>query len=59
MSEKLQTLIIEDEELARNLLRSYLKDHPDIEIIGECENGFDGVKVLHVVRPYGAGVESS
>jgi len=51
MSEKLQTLIIEDEELARNLLRSYLKDHPDIELIGECENGFDGVKAINDKKP--------
>ncbi len=51
MSEKLQTLIIEDEELARNLLRSYLKDHPGIEIIGECENGFDGVKAINDKKP--------
>lgn len=51
MSEKLQTLIIEDEELARNLLRSYLKDHPGIEIIGECENGFDGVKAINEKKP--------
>jgi len=51
MSEKLQTLIIEDEELARNLLRSYLKDCPDIELIGECENGFDGVKAINEKKP--------
>jgi two-component system LytT family response regulator len=51
MSEKLQTLIIEDEELARNLLRSYLKDNPDIEVIGECENGFDGVKSINDKKP--------
>jgi two-component system LytT family response regulator len=51
MSEKLQTLIIEDEELARNLLRSYLKDQPNIEIIGECENGFDGVKAINEKKP--------
>lgn len=51
MSEKLQTLIIEDEELARNLLRSYLKDHPDIEVIGECENGFDGIKAINDKKP--------
>ncbi|MDD2304314.1 MAG: response regulator [Prolixibacteraceae bacterium] len=51
MSEKLQTLIIEDEELARNLLRSYLKDHADIEVIGECENGFDGVKAINEKKP--------
>ena len=51
MSEKLQTLIIEDEELARNLLRSYLKDCPEIELIGECENGFDGVKAINDKKP--------
>lgn len=51
MSEKLQTLIIEDEELARNLLQSYLKDNPGIEVIGECENGFDGVKAINDKRP--------
>jgi len=51
MNEKLQTIIIEDEELARNLLRSYLKDHPDIELIGECENGFDGVKAINDKKP--------
>jgi two-component system LytT family response regulator len=51
MNEKLRTLIIEDEELARNLLRSYLKDHPDIEIIGECENGFEGVKAINEQKP--------
>lgn len=51
MTEKLQTLLIEDEELARNLLRSYLKDHPDVEIIGECENGFDGIKSINEKRP--------
>jgi two-component system LytT family response regulator len=51
MSEKLQTLIVEDEELARNLLRSYLAGHPDIEIIGECENGFDGVKAINDKKP--------
>lgn len=51
MSEKLQTLIIDDEELARNLLHSYLKDLQDIEIIGECENGFDGVKAINEKKP--------
>jgi len=51
MSEKLRTIIIEDEELARNLLRSYLKDYSDIEIIGECENGFDGVKAINDKKP--------
>jgi two-component system LytT family response regulator len=51
MNEKLKVLIIEDEELARNLLKSYLKNHPDIEVIGECENGFEGVQKINELKP--------
>lgn len=51
MDIKLRTLIVEDEELARSLLKTYLKDHPNIEVIGECENGFDGVKTINEEKP--------
>jgi two-component system LytT family response regulator len=51
MNEKLKVLIIEDEELARNLLKSYLKNHPDIDVIGECENGFEGVQKINELKP--------
>jgi len=51
MNEKLKVLIIEDEELARDLLKSYLKDHPNIEVIGECENGFEGVRKIAELKP--------
>lgn len=51
MSEKLRTIIIDDEELARSLLQTYLKENPDIEVIGQCENGFDGVKMINERQP--------
>ncbi len=51
MSEKLRTIIVEDEELARNLMKSFLKDNEDIEIIAECENGFEGVKQINELKP--------
>ena len=51
MTDKLNALIIEDEELARNLLKSYLKDHPRINLLGECENGFDGVQKINELCP--------
>ncbi len=50
-SEKIRTLIIEDEELARKLLRSYLEEHEDIVVLGECENGFEGVKAINEQKP--------
>ncbi|MFA9388640.1 MAG: LytR/AlgR family response regulator transcription factor [Prolixibacteraceae bacterium] len=51
MSKLIRTVIIEDEMLARNLLRSYLTDHDQIEIIAECENGFEGLKVINEQKP--------
>ncbi|RKD91780.1 LytR/AlgR family response regulator transcription factor [Mangrovibacterium diazotrophicum] len=51
MSEKLNVLIVEDEELARDLLKSYLKDHPSVNLLGECENGFEGVQKINELQP--------
>jgi two-component system, LytTR family, response regulator len=49
--EKIRTIIVEDEELARNLLRSYIKDLGEIELLCECENGFEGVKAINELKP--------
>lgn len=51
MDEKLNVLIVEDEELARDLLKSYLSDHPAVNLIGECENGFEGVQKINELKP--------
>lgn len=51
MTEKIRTIIVEDEELARNLLKTFLKDIDSIELIGECENGFEGVKAINEHKP--------
>lgn len=51
MSEKLRTIIVEDEELARNLLKSFLKSADNIELVAECENGFEGVKMINELKP--------
>jgi two-component system LytT family response regulator len=51
MSELIRTIIIEDEILARNLLKSYLAFNPKIEIIAECENGFEGLKAINELKP--------
>jgi two-component system, LytTR family, response regulator len=48
---KLRTLIIEDETPARELLKHYLKDYADIEIIAECADGFSGLKSISEMKP--------
>ncbi|MDP9123932.1 MAG: response regulator [Pseudomonadota bacterium] len=47
----LRVLIVDDEELARRLIREYLHGHADIEIVGECENGLDAVKQIGALAP--------
>ena len=42
----MRALIVDDEHLARALLREYLTAHPDVEIVGECANGFEAVKAI-------------
>lgn len=51
MTTHLKALIVDDEELARRLIREYLKPHTDIEIVGECENGLDAVKEIGALDP--------
>ena len=47
----LRALIVDDEELARHLIREYLQGHADIEIVGECENGLDAVRQIGALAP--------
>jgi two-component system, LytTR family, response regulator len=48
---KLRTIIIDDEDLARGIVREYLEDHSDIEIVAECANGFEAVKSITELSP--------
>ena len=47
----LSVIIVDDEELARLLLREYLEAMPDIEILAECANGFEAVKAIAEHKP--------
>nr|WP_320119325.1 LytTR family transcriptional regulator DNA-binding domain-containing protein [uncultured Marinifilum sp.] len=47
----LKAIIIDDEALARELLRSYLELEKDIEIIGEYSNGFQALKAINELNP--------
>jgi two-component system LytT family response regulator len=47
----MRVLIVDDEHLARALLREYLASHADVEIVGECANGFEAVKAIGELDP--------
>jgi two-component system LytT family response regulator len=43
--------IVDDEQLARKLLREYLSAYSDVEIVAECANGFEAVKAVTDIKP--------
>ena len=47
----IQAIIIDDEPLARSVVIEYLRDYPQIEIVAECNDGFEGVKSILSKNP--------
>jgi two-component system, LytTR family, response regulator len=48
---KIRALIVDDEELARQVVCEMLKPHPEIEVAGECANGFEAVRMVTELKP--------
>src|SRR4029434_10299845 len=48
---KMKVAIVDDEDLARKVLREYLEDFEDVEIVAECANGFEAVKAVTELKP--------
>ncbi len=47
----IKTIIIDDERLAREELKSLLKNYAEIEIISEAKNGEEGVRLINELNP--------
>jgi len=48
---KIRTLIVDDEPLARDRLRGFLKAEPAVEIVGECGSGTEAVALIKAATP--------
>lgn len=48
---KIKTLIIEDEAPARRLLKEFLKSFPEVELMDECTDGFEGARKIMELKP--------
>lgn len=51
MTEALRVVLVDDEEPARDLLRTYLEEMPGVSIVAECANGFEAVKAVSEHEP--------
>jgi len=48
---KIDTLIVDDEPLARDRVKRFLRDEHDIRVVGECGNGREAVAAIKEQRP--------
>lgn len=46
-----KVLIIDDEAPARQLIKEYLEDYPDLVSLGEANNGVDAVRLIETYQP--------
>lgn len=47
----IRTVLIDDEPLARDIVKHYLSNYPDVEIVAECSDGFEGLKAITQFQP--------
>jgi two-component system, LytTR family, response regulator len=47
----IQAIIIDDEPLARLIVKEYLQDYPQIIVAQECGDGFEGLKAIQQHKP--------
>ncbi len=49
--EKIRTLIVDDEPLAREGVRVLLQQDPEVEVVGECASGREAVRAIEDLGP--------
>lgn len=69
MTQKIKIILVDDHEMVRLGLKSFLNLQPDVEVVGEAGNGLDGVNlalelkpdvvVMDLVMPEMSGVEAT
>ena len=42
----MKAIIIDDEPLARSIVKEYLQNYPQIKLVRECNDGFEGIKAI-------------
>lgn len=51
MKTPITTLIVDDEDLAREKIRFFLADDPECQVLGECSNGFQAIEAVCDIMP--------
>ncbi len=51
MNNKIKVVLIDDENLAREIVKKYLGAYSELELLAECTNGFEGIKAINELKP--------
>jgi two-component system LytT family response regulator len=46
-----KVIIIDDEPLARSIVAEYLQSYPQLQLVQECNDGFEGIKAIMQYQP--------
>ncbi len=46
-----RAILIDDEPLSREIVKAYLSAYPDVVVVEECNDGFEGVKAIYQHKP--------
>ena len=47
----MKVILIDDEPLSREIVKSYLQSYKNLEVVAECSDGFEGVKAILQHQP--------
>ena len=48
---RIRALVVDDEPLAREMIREMLEDDAEVEIVSECANGREAVEAIKSLKP--------
>ena len=51
MTQKIKIILVDDHEMVRLGLKSFLNLQPDVEVVGEAGNGLDGINLALELKP--------
>lgn len=47
----IKAILVDDEPLARSILGEYLESYPQVQVVAECNDGFEGAKAIMQHQP--------
>jgi len=49
--DKIKVIIVDDEKLARDIVKKHIESFSNLEYAGECSNGFEALKMINEIKP--------